>query len=1046
MPNEERIDDLIDIVKIQQQADVLDKILSTLETRLNDLNQQKANLNISDNSSDVIKNVNGATQALKEFTFTSQEATTQAKLQTEASKQSAAAMLANAKAATEAEKADAIRAKSLTESAKAQTENAKAETELAKQRKIQADIDLKYQKQNDLTVKQIVKEEKAVADLSNDYKQLSIAYNEAALKAKNLQLISPGSQAAKDAATEAKKLGDLLKNVDASVGQNQRNVGNYFGAIQNAFSKTFGFFRTVANILPGLGLSGLFLGIYEGIKLIAESGGLEALVHNIFNIKDAYQELVDKRTLLNEVQAEANKTAAKEIIDARLLYESATNVSLSIKDRTAAVKALKTEFPDYFKGIDTETILNGNAKKSYDELIISIEKAARATAAKGKLDQIEAQRLDVEFQRQKIRNAVAQEQANAKDKNLGQEGGGFEKGTGTKSVIYTAAEQKADAERRKKRALDEQNDIDARLKRQEDFLVKFAGGENQIAKTIETAQSKAEKKGPKPTNKDYYIDALKAQEEAKVAQLEIQRDLYDSLAKDDKQNYLTRIGNLKSYVAVSLQILEEQKKFALLISEAKTKEELNKENLTDKQIADIRASGNDERIKIEADYLKKVNKLTLDNAKEQENLQIQESKRLLETAEKTLLEKQRMEAEARAKGVASDLQFISEVGELRLNQSVRQFNTEQSALIDQYQKGKVSKEEYEKELLRLQTKYAKLRLQLELEVAQAQLQKLDPGDAQYDKVVTQISNIQEKLKEIGKKSDDDSKDQLLKTLQEIKQISDSVANAIQGVVDVVYERQKAAIQDQINLIDKQKNKELAANDATAQSAQDKANNIAIIEARAQAKREDLERRQKEIDNKKAKADRAFQIFNIIGNTAIAVTKFLAEGNIPASIAAGAVGALEIATVLATPLPKYKYGTKDHTGSPFAVVGDGGKREVIVTPTGQTYVTPAKDTVVAMPEHSMVFPSIEDYQKGLQNAAINATIKMGGKDVSPSDFDRSYINVLESKLDQTNFELRTMQNAIKNIPLQVFKLDQNGLSKYIQEGVNRTEYINRYFKT
>ena len=74
-------------------------------------------------------------------------------------------------------------------------------------------------------------ESKAIQDLSNDYKQLSIAYNEAALRAKNLVLAAPGSAAAKQALKDANELGDLLKKVDAEVGQHQRNVGNYSSAL-----------------------------------------------------------------------------------------------------------------------------------------------------------------------------------------------------------------------------------------------------------------------------------------------------------------------------------------------------------------------------------------------------------------------------------------------------------------------------------------------------------------------------------------------------------------------------------------------------------------------------------------------------------------------------------------------------------------------------------------------------------------------------------------------------------------------------------------------
>lgn len=62
------------------------------------------------------------------------------------------------------------------------------------------------------------------------------------------------------------------------------------------------------------------------------------------------------------------------------------------------------------------------------------------------------------------------------------------------------------------------------------------------------------------------------------------------------------------------------------------------------------------------------------------------------------------------------------------------------------------------------------------------------------------------------------------------------------------------------------------------------------------------------------------------------------------------------------IPHHALGTKSHPGGK-AVVGDGGKSEVIVTPDNKAYVTPDKPTVVDIPKGSKVIPEVTDLKTG-----------------------------------------------------------------------------------
>ncbi len=73
------------------------------------------------------------------------------------------------------------------------------------------------------------------------YQRLSQQYTALAQKAKDMAVVyGTNSQATIKAQQEAKNLSDRLKEIDASVGQNQRNVGNYSGAIEASANSILG--------------------------------------------------------------------------------------------------------------------------------------------------------------------------------------------------------------------------------------------------------------------------------------------------------------------------------------------------------------------------------------------------------------------------------------------------------------------------------------------------------------------------------------------------------------------------------------------------------------------------------------------------------------------------------------------------------------------------------------------------------------------------------------------------------------------------------------
>lgn len=146
------------------------------------------------------------------------------------------------------------------------------------------------------------------------YKQLSAQYREALQRAKDLaaQEVLTGSERSKAtqmAISEAKVLNDQLKAIDASMGNYQRNVGNYHGQL-SSLSKTLKGFSGLGQIL------GNAIGVdMSWVHTIKEAG---KALHDLKNIK------------VIETAAEGTNTAAKEVNTVATVQQTAAETALNI--------------------------------------------------------------------------------------------------------------------------------------------------------------------------------------------------------------------------------------------------------------------------------------------------------------------------------------------------------------------------------------------------------------------------------------------------------------------------------------------------------------------------------------------------------------------------------------------------------------------------------------------------------------------------------------------------------------------------------------------
>jgi hypothetical protein len=146
-------------------------------------------------------------------------------------------------------------------------------------------------------------------------------------------------------------------------------------------------------------------------------------------------------------------------------------------------------------------------------------------------------------------------------------------------------------------------------------------------------------------------------------------------------------------------------------------------------------------------------------------------------------------------------------------------------------------------------------------------------------------------------------------------------------------------------------------------------------------------------------------------TALAVTKSLP--NIVLAALVGAMGAVQLATIIAQPIPKYAKGTKSHKGG-LAIVGDGGKREGVITDKGM-WVTPDVPTLVDLPKGTVVIPDITKYttHKGLKSDIQMVSTRKNGDNPVIVNVDNDYTR-LEKEMSGNRNELRKLNKVMKKM--------------------------------
>lgn len=327
-----------------------------------------------------------------------------------------------------------------------------------------------------------------------------------------------------------------------------------------------------------------------------------------------------------------------------------------------------------------------------------------------------------------------------------------------------------------------------------------------------------------------------------------------------------------------------------------------------------------------------------------------------------------------------------------------QYNSDLKELEKLHAKKLVSDEEYEKKKADITERYSletakaaveSIEKQLSVEnmsqddreklSEQLQKAKADLANAEADAEIAAIKRVQDEEENSYKKRMKNAQRWMDVAGEAISNIGNLMSTLYEGDIDRI-EKEQDANEDAYNA-DIERIEALAESGAISEEEAEARKRAA--EDKTSKKNEELEKRKVELQQKQAKWDKAVQI----AQTGIATARGIMEawqlGPILGAIMAGvvaAMGAVQVATIAATPIPAYKEGTKNgaHIGG-LAIVGDGGKQEVVVY-GGKPWITPDTPTLVDLPRGAEVYPDVDMFNWNDVGGNITPMVSSGNAPV------------------------------------------------------------------
>lgn len=379
-------------------------------------------------------------------------------------------------------------------------------------------------------------EAEIAAELEQETTLISLRAQLKALKLEYVGLTATQRQSAEgvELIGQIQKTDTAVKGLEKTMGESQRNVGNYQSALTKGFSNIWSGLRKIAYIVPGLGIAGIF-------ALAADA--LIPFMKNLFTT-------VDKFGDLNAALKEGQKNALAEVVTLKNLYDATQNTNLSIDQRLVSVKKLQELYPVQFANLSQEVILNGDAKDSYDKLTASIYATAKAKAIESKQVEILSKGLDEETRLRQNLEKAKDEGARKFNETIKYQTRAYGGGV-NQSELSLSESRKLRAEK----AVVAQQELDDFHKAQDKELAILQDAQvQQTNLIIKTEKDKVVKvKKVKDTAAKEEADRIKQQYLKEAADFETTAAINKEIVDDEKHSLDTRLAAYDAYSSAIMQ-------------------------------------------------------------------------------------------------------------------------------------------------------------------------------------------------------------------------------------------------------------------------------------------------------------------------------------------------------------------------------------------------------------------------------------------------------------------------------------------------------------
>ena len=514
------------------------------------------------------------------------------------------------------------------------------------------------------------------------------------------------------------------------------------------------------------------------------------------------------------------------------------------------------------------------------------------------------------------------------------------------------------------------------------------------------AFAKDEDKKPARKPADYYLKDIKdLSNEERIQKLKAAKEINDALLAQDKVGYAERQNAALDNVSISLDIAEIQ-----------YKEDIDKAK-----------DYYDNSLKDRAKAISKGQKIIGDNAKFEKDL----ADNLNDATSIALSKKNATKLEIENKYSEEFKKILNEIAEDNIKASDDIYYRQITAAKEEYNASKKTvkdKENLEKALTKIAIEQANARIEVQIKSAETMIATGKLTEMEVEALLKLIEKLKASMQTFDPGADLKSKaEKLVETFQLIgdasQAISDLGSNLLQRKIEDINAEINAEKDKYDSLIG------LAKNNKDEQERLAKERDLKITE---------LEKKRLKEQQKQAKLEKANALVQIAINTAIAISKVLAQTGIfglAAWIPIAALGAVQATAVLAQPIPKYKDGLdradKDHIG----MINDGGRQEYIER-DGEILTTTNKNAIVALKKNDKVHKSYDDMVSN-SSFASNLLMSASLNNLSSNEIKTQKLEkIFENNLKNLNSEIKQgIKQGFNNVKINNIVKNDSGWAFY-----------------